>query len=89
MAQHGAYPRDHSARRAADPTRTSYEHFATLRRDWLSNPRGEVLAGMVVALALIPKAIGFSIIAGVDPRVGLYALVGIAIVVSFMGVDRA
>jgi len=60
-------------------------NFATLRRDWLSNPRAEILAGIVVALALIPEAIGFSIIAGVDPRVGLYASVAIAIVISFTG----
>ncbi len=59
--------------------------FATLRRDWFSNPRADVLAGIVVALALIPEAIGFSIIAGVDPRVGLYASVAIAIVISFTG----
>jgi SulP family sulfate permease len=59
--------------------------FATLRRDWLSNPRADVLAGIVVALALIPEAIGFSIIAGVDPRVGLYASVAIAIVIAFTG----
>lgn len=57
----------------------------TLRRDWLSNIRGDVLAGIVVALALIPEAIGFSIIAGVDPKVGLYASVVIAIVISFAG----
>ncbi|MHA3840794.1 SulP family inorganic anion transporter [Sphingomonas aestuarii] len=60
-------------------------NLATLRRDWLSNPRAEILAGIVVALALIPEAIGFSIIAGVDPRVGLYASVAIAIVISFTG----
>jgi SulP family sulfate permease len=59
--------------------------YQTLKRDWLSNPRADVLAGLVVALALIPEAIGFSVIAGVDPRVGLYASVAIAIVVSFMG----
>ncbi|TPG12467.1 SulP family inorganic anion transporter [Sphingomonas oligophenolica] len=58
---------------------------ATLRRDWLSNPRVDILAGIVVALALIPEAIGFSIIAGVDPRVGLYASVAIAMVISFTG----
>ena len=57
----------------------------TLRRDWLSNIRGDTLSGIVVALALIPEAIGFSIIAGVDPRVGLYASVVIAIVISFAG----
>jgi SulP family sulfate permease len=58
---------------------------AALRREWLSNPRADVLAGIVVALALIPEAIGFSIIAGVDPRVGLYASVAIAIVISMIG----
>ena len=60
-------------------------NLATLRRDWLSNPRADMLAGIVVALALIPEAIGFSIIAGVDPRVGLYASVAIAIVIAFTG----
>jgi Sulfate permease and related transporters (MFS superfamily) len=40
----------------------------TLRRDWLANARGDVLSGLVVALALIPEAIAFSIIAGVDPK---------------------
>ena len=59
--------------------------FATLRRDWFANPRADMLAGIVVALALIPEAIGFSIIAGVDPRVGLYASVAIAIVIAFTG----
>lgn len=57
----------------------------TLRRDWLSNVRGDVLAGIVVALALIPKAIGFSIIAGVDPKVGLYASFSIAVIISITG----
>lgn len=57
----------------------------TIRRNWFSNIRADVLAGIVVALALIPEAIGFSIIAGVDPRVGLYASVVIAIVISFAG----
>lgn len=58
------------------------------RTQWFSNPgdaRRDVLAGIVVALALIPEAIGFSIISGVDPRVGLYASVAIAIVISFLG----
>lgn len=59
--------------------------FDRLRRDWLAQPRADVLAGIVVALALIPEAIGFSIIAGVDPRVGLYASVAIAIVIAFTG----
>lgn len=56
-----------------------------IRTDWFSNIRADILAGIVVALALIPEAIGFSIIAGVDPKVGLYASVVIAIVISFAG----
>lgn len=57
----------------------------TLKQQWLSNPRGDVLAGLVVALALIPEAIAFSLIAGVDPKVGLYASFCIAVVISFVG----
>ena len=56
-----------------------------LRRDWLGNIRGDVLSGMVVALALIPEAIAFSIIAGVDPKIGLYASFCIAVVIAFAG----
>jgi len=55
------------------------------KRDWLSNPKSEFLAGLVVALALIPEAIGFSIIAGVDPRVGLYASFSIAVIIAMIG----
>lgn len=54
-------------------------------RGWLSNPRADILSGMVVALALIPEAIGFSVIAGVDPKVGLYASVVIACLIAFTG----
>jgi SulP family sulfate permease len=56
-----------------------------LRQDWLSNIRGDVLAGIVVALALIPEAIAFSIIAGVDPKVGLYASFCISVVIAIVG----
>ena len=59
--------------------------IASLRREWLSNPRGDILAGIVVALALIPEAIGFSIIAGIDPKVGLYASFSIAVIISLVG----
>ena len=59
--------------------------LSTLRQDWLGNVRGDLLAGVVVALALIPEAIAFSIIAGVDPKVGLYASFCIAVVISFTG----
>ncbi|EKE71438.1 SulP family inorganic anion transporter [Gallaecimonas xiamenensis] len=55
------------------------------RQQWFSNPRGDVLSGLVVALALIPEAIAFSIIAGVDPKVGLYASFCIAVVTAFTG----
>lgn len=57
----------------------------SLRQDWLSNVRNDLLAGLVVALALIPEAISFSIIAGVDPRVGLYASFSIATIIAFAG----
>lgn len=55
------------------------------RRAWFSNVKNDLLAGIVVALALIPEAIAFSIIAGVDPRVGLYASFCIAITIAFLG----
>jgi SulP family sulfate permease len=57
----------------------------TLKNQWLSNIRGDLLAGIVVALALIPEAIAFSIIAGVDPKVGLYASFCIAVIIAFVG----
>jgi len=55
------------------------------RQQWFGNIRGDVLAGIVVALALIPEAIAFSIIAGVDPKVGLYASFSIAVLIAFVG----
>jgi SulP family sulfate permease len=57
----------------------------TFRQDWLSNIRNDLLSGVVVALALIPEAIAFSIIAGVDPKVGLYAAFSMATVIAFAG----
>lgn len=56
-----------------------------IKLNWFSNIRGDVLAGTVVALALIPEAIAFSIIAGVDPKVGLYASFCIAVIMAFVG----
>jgi SulP family sulfate permease len=57
------------------------------RPAWLSPrvTRTEVLAGLVVALALIPEAISFSILAGVDPHVGLFASFTMAVVIAFAG----
>ncbi|OXT15208.1 sulfate permease [Bacillus sp. OG2] len=56
-----------------------------IKKDWFSNVRADILAGIVVALALIPEAIAFSIIAGVDPMVGLYASFCIAVIIAFVG----
>ncbi|WP_090270654.1 SulP family inorganic anion transporter [Thalassovita taeanensis] len=54
-------------------------------REWTGNIRGDLLSGLVVALALIPEAIAFSIIAGVDPKVGLYASFSIAVITAIVG----
>ena len=59
--------------------------FDAYRRQWTGNIRGDLLSGLVVALALIPEAIAFSIIAGVDPKVGLYASFSIAVLTAITG----
>ncbi len=59
--------------------------FSAYRDEWLRSPRADLLAGLVVALALIPEAIAFSIIAGVDPKVGLYASFSIAVLTAIAG----
>ncbi|SDJ16931.1 SulP family inorganic anion transporter [Salimicrobium halophilum] len=58
---------------------------SSMKQQWFGNIRGDVLSGIVVALALIPEAIAFSIIAGVDPMVGLYASFCIAVTIAFVG----
>ncbi|TWI57118.1 SulP family inorganic anion transporter [Halalkalibacter nanhaiisediminis] len=60
-------------------------NIQSIKGEWFGNVRADVLAGIVVALALIPEAIAFSIIAGVDPMVGLYASFCIAVVIAFVG----
>lgn len=55
------------------------------RAEWFGNPKVELLSGLVVALALIPEAIAFSLIAGVDPKVGLYASFSIAVLTAIVG----
>ncbi len=55
------------------------------KEEWFSNIKADTLSGLVVALALIPEAIAFSIIAGVDPKVGLYASFCIAVIIAFVG----
>ncbi|MGI1663460.1 SulP family inorganic anion transporter [Palleronia sp. KMU-117] len=59
--------------------------FDAYRRQWTDNVRGDLLSGLVVALALIPEAIAFSIIAGVDPKIGLYASFSIAVITAITG----
>jgi SulP family sulfate permease len=59
--------------------------FSQYQRQWTHNIRGDLLSGLVVALALIPEAIAFSIIAGVDPKVGLYASFSIAAIIAITG----
>lgn len=61
------------------------EFLNRMRQDWLGNIRPDLMAGLVVALALIPEAIAFSIIAGVDPKVGLYASFSIAVITAITG----
>jgi len=56
-----------------------------LRQEWFGNIPADLLSGLVVALALIPEAIAFSIIAGVDPKVGLYASFSIAVLIAIFG----
>lgn len=59
--------------------------YSACKSQWFGNIRGDLLSGLVVALALIPEAIAFSIIAGVDPKVGLYASFSIAVITAFVG----
>ncbi len=59
--------------------------LSQLRTEWFGNIRSDILAGLVVALALIPEAIAFSIIAGVDPKIGLFASFSIAVIISIVG----
>ncbi len=56
-----------------------------IKANWFFNIKGDLLSGIVVALALIPEAIAFSVIAGVDPKVGLYASFCICVVTAFVG----
>ncbi|MCG7494607.1 SulP family inorganic anion transporter [Thalassobius sp. Cn5-15] len=59
--------------------------LSNYKHEWFGNIRADLLSGLVVALALIPEAIAFSIIAGVDPKVGLYASFSIAVITALVG----
>lgn len=65
--------------------RSSTQPTSATWREWFSNIPADLISGLVVALALVPEAIGFSIVAGVDPQLGLYASVTIAITIAFCG----
>ena len=67
------------------PTSAPTKDVSSFIASWTTNPKADILSGLVVALALIPEAISFSIIAGVAPQVGLYASFSIAIVIAFAG----
>ncbi|MFE5601759.1 SulP family inorganic anion transporter [Streptomyces coelicoflavus] len=74
------------------PALSPAARLRALKPDWISDPkvwRTEVLGGLVVALALIPEAISFSIIAGVDPEIGLFAAFTMAVTISIVGGRRA
>lgn len=60
-------------------------NLANIKNEWFGNIRGDILAGIVVAIALVPEAIAFSVIAGVDPMIGLYASFAIAVTIAFVG----
>ncbi|TNB46462.1 SulP family inorganic anion transporter [Martelella lutilitoris] len=64
---------------------TRHFSLAQYRQEWFGNVRADTLSGLVVAMALIPEAIAFSIIAGVDPKVGLFASFSIAVIIAFVG----
>jgi len=91
VALPAADPPDHlfSQDASDDIARCRHRIFMTLfpdyRDQWLGNVRADLLSGLVVALALIPEAIAFSIIAGVDPKVGLYASFSIAVITAIVG----
>ena len=70
---------------AAQSNALNNDFIPRLRNEWFGNARADILAGLVVALALIPEAIAFSIIAGVDPKIGLYASFSVAVIVAIVG----
>ena len=80
--RHRQRPRDLSAAYGQNSFMIS---IAQYKRQWTHNIRGDLLSGLVVALALIPEAIAFSIIAGVDPKIGLYASFSIAVITAITG----
>ena len=58
---------------------------STLVNQWFSNPSKDLLSGLVVAFAMIPEAIAFSGIAGVDPKVGLFGAFCLSLTIAVVG----
>lgn len=54
-------------------------------REWKGNIKGDILGGCVSAFSVIPEVIGFTIVAGVDPILGLYTSIAFLILTSFFG----
>ena len=59
-----------------------------LSKNWLDDPKSNILSGLVVAFAMIPEAIAFSGIAGVDPKVGLFGAFCLSITIAIVGGRR-
>ena len=57
----------------------------TLVNQWFANPGKDLLSGLVVAFAMIPEAIAFSELAGVDPRVGLFGAFCLSVTIAIVG----
>jgi len=50
-----------------------------------SNVKNDVLSGITVALALVPEAVAFAFVAGVEPMIGLYAAFMMGLITSAIG----
>ncbi|MEE0511435.1 MAG: SulP family inorganic anion transporter [Peptococcaceae bacterium] len=55
------------------------------KKEWFGNIKGDVLAGMVSSFAIIPEVIGFCIVAGISPMMGLYASIWLTVLMAFLG----
>ena len=60
-------------------------NLAKEKKEWLGNLRGDVLAGLVSSFAVIPEVVGFCIVAGISPMMGLYASFWLTVLMAFLG----
>lgn len=54
-------------------------------KNFTQNPKNDILSGLTVALALVPEAVAFSFVAGIDPLVGLYGAFMMGIITALFG----